>query len=251
MDGAGPAALPVQGHRAKPECPPPISRPLFVINFSSRHGWNQYASGLCWSRQTRDLDTIVSIGIVKMVAVEKNGNRLERGHGHAGDSRSAGIAAAGRRRGADMQSRWFVAAGLTAGEAKNRWPLWELIGLRQEFSGARPRCCKVRDRSVFWRERREMSLSGHQKLGSRLAAQQKSALLADRRRSGNGVRGSNLYCDERDITSIDPSNVARDIAMVFQNYALYPHMTVFENMAYGAAHSRRLSREDISRRVQR
>ena len=45
---------------------------------------------------------------------------------------------------------------------------------------------------------------------------------------------------------MDPA--ARDIAMVFQNYALYPHMTVFENMSYGLR-IRGLPREDISRRV--
>jgi sn-glycerol 3-phosphate transport system ATP-binding protein len=37
--------------------------------------------------------------------------------------------------------------------------------------------------------------------------------------------------DGRDVTALEPAD--RDIAMVFQNYALYPHMTVFENMAYG------------------
>jgi sn-glycerol 3-phosphate transport system ATP-binding protein len=37
--------------------------------------------------------------------------------------------------------------------------------------------------------------------------------------------------DGRDVTKLEPAD--RDIAMVFQNYALYPHMTVFENMAYG------------------
>src|SRR3954452_22304698 len=40
-----------------------------------------------------------------------------------------------------------------------------------------------------------------------------------------------IVIDGRDVTHIDPA--ARDIAMVFQNYALYPHMTVFDNMAYG------------------
>src|SRR5271156_5392130 len=55
-----------------------------------------------------------------------------------------------------------------------------------------------------------------------------------------------IFLDGRDITSVDPS--ARDIAMVFQNYALYPHMTVFENMAYGLR-IRGLSGADISRRV--
>jgi len=40
----------------------------------------------------------------------------------------------------------------------------------------------------------------------------------------------------------------RDIAMVFQNYALYPHMTVGENLAFGLK-MRRTSKEQISRRV--
>jgi sn-glycerol 3-phosphate transport system ATP-binding protein len=55
-----------------------------------------------------------------------------------------------------------------------------------------------------------------------------------------------ISLEGRDITSVDPS--ARDIAMVFQNYALYPHMTVFDNMAYGLR-IRGLSREDIAQRV--
>ena len=50
----------------------------------------------------------------------------------------------------------------------------------------------------------------------------------------------------RDVTQLDPSE--RDIAMVFQNYALYPHMTVFDNMAYGLR-IRGLSRTDIRTRV--
>jgi len=41
----------------------------------------------------------------------------------------------------------------------------------------------------------------------------------------------------------------RDIAMVFQNYALYPHMTVFDNMAFGLK-LRKLEKEEINRRVQ-
>jgi multiple sugar transport system ATP-binding protein len=40
----------------------------------------------------------------------------------------------------------------------------------------------------------------------------------------------------------------RDIAMVFQNYALYPHMSVFDNMAFGLRH-RRVPRDEIERRV--
>src|ERR1700761_1058487 len=51
----------------------------------------------------------------------------------------------------------------------------------------------------------------------------------------------------KDVTHLDPSE--RDIAMVFQNYALYPHMSVFDNMAYGLK-IRGLSKADIAARVQ-
>lgn len=40
-----------------------------------------------------------------------------------------------------------------------------------------------------------------------------------------------LYIDNKKVNHILPKD--RDIAMVFQNYALYPHMTVYENMAFG------------------
>ncbi|NBW68777.1 MAG: ATP-binding cassette domain-containing protein, partial [Betaproteobacteria bacterium] len=44
------------------------------------------------------------------------------------------------------------------------------------------------------------------------------------------------------VNDLEPSE--RDIAMVFQNYALYPHMSVFENMAYGLKIAK-VSQEDI------
>ncbi|MDW8444441.1 MAG: sn-glycerol-3-phosphate ABC transporter ATP-binding protein UgpC [Acetobacteraceae bacterium] len=50
------------------------------------------------------------------------------------------------------------------------------------------------------------------------------------------------------VNDIPPRD--RDIAMVFQNYALYPHMTVFENMAFGLK-LRGFPREEIARRVDR
>src|SRR5271167_4946991 len=55
-----------------------------------------------------------------------------------------------------------------------------------------------------------------------------------------------VLIDGRDVTDLDPS--ARDIAMVFQNYALYPHMSVFENMAYGLK-IRGLPRAEIRAKV--
>jgi sn-glycerol 3-phosphate transport system ATP-binding protein len=58
--------------------------------------------------------------------------------------------------------------------------------------------------------------------------------------------GGRILLDGRDVARLDPAE--RDIAMVFQNYALYPHMTVFDNMAYGLK-IRGLARDDIRRRV--
>jgi sn-glycerol 3-phosphate transport system ATP-binding protein len=50
------------------------------------------------------------------------------------------------------------------------------------------------------------------------------------------------------VNELEPAD--RDIAMVFQNYALYPHMTVFNNMAYGLK-IRRMPKAEIEKRVQR
>ena len=45
------------------------------------------------------------------------------------------------------------------------------------------------------------------------------------------ISSGELYIDGNLVNNVAPKD--RDIAMVFQNYALYPHMTVFENMAFG------------------
>src|SRR2546428_1592940 len=52
---------------------------------------------------------------------------------------------------------------------------------------------------------------------------------------------------ERVVNGVDPKD--RDIAMVFQNYALYPHMTVFDNMAFGLK-LRHFPKDEIKRRVE-
>jgi sn-glycerol 3-phosphate transport system ATP-binding protein len=45
------------------------------------------------------------------------------------------------------------------------------------------------------------------------------------------ISGGEIAIGDRVVNDVDPAD--RDIAMVFQNYALYPHMSVFDNMAYG------------------
>ena len=55
-----------------------------------------------------------------------------------------------------------------------------------------------------------------------------------------------LRIGEKMVNDVSPKD--RDIAMVFQNYALYPHMSVFDNMAFGLK-MRRMPRDEIRRRV--
>ena len=56
-----------------------------------------------------------------------------------------------------------------------------------------------------------------------------------------------LWIGDRLVNDIAPKD--RDIAMVFQNYALYPHMTVFENMAFGLK-LRKVPKDEIARKVE-
>jgi multiple sugar transport system ATP-binding protein len=60
------------------------------------------------------------------------------------------------------------------------------------------------------------------------------------------VDGGRIMIGDRDVTDLPPKQ--RDIAMVFQNYALYPHMTVAENMGF-ALRVAHVDRAEISRRV--
>ena len=62
------------------------------------------------------------------------------------------------------------------------------------------------------------------------------------------VSGGEISIGGRVVNDVEPSE--RDIAMVFQNYALYPHMSVFENMAYGLKIAKR-PKAEIDARVQK
>jgi len=62
------------------------------------------------------------------------------------------------------------------------------------------------------------------------------------------IDGGDLYIGDARVNDVTPSQ--RDIAMVFQDYALYPHMTVYDNMAFGLE-MRATPRDEIDRRVQR
>jgi len=61
------------------------------------------------------------------------------------------------------------------------------------------------------------------------------------------VTSGSIEIDGKEVNNLEPAE--RDIAMVFQNYALYPHMSVFQNMAYGLK-IRKMPKDEIRKRVE-
>ena len=61
------------------------------------------------------------------------------------------------------------------------------------------------------------------------------------------ISSGELIIDGKVVNDVEPKD--RDIAMVFQNYALYPHMTVFDNMAFGLK-LRKVPKEEITAKVE-
>jgi multiple sugar transport system ATP-binding protein len=62
------------------------------------------------------------------------------------------------------------------------------------------------------------------------------------------ITSGEIRIDEKVVNDLPPMD--RDIAMVFQNYALYPHMSVYDNMAFGLK-MRKFARDEIEKRVRR
>ena len=60
------------------------------------------------------------------------------------------------------------------------------------------------------------------------------------------ITAGDLFIGDTLVNDMEPKD--RDIAMVFQSYALYPHMTVYENMAFGLR-NRKMPEEEIKQRV--
>lgn len=60
------------------------------------------------------------------------------------------------------------------------------------------------------------------------------------------ISGGNIYIGDKKVNNVHPKD--RDIAFVFQSYALYPHMTVYENIAFGLK-MRHVSKDEIDEKV--
>ena len=217
MDGAGPLRflrdilLPVSAANVAA---------LFVILFV--YGWNQYLWPLVVAADPK-LDTVV-IGIVKMIGTE-TGDGLEPGDGDGG----AGVGGAGGRGGADAA----VVRQRTGGGGQVMATL-ALEGLRKSFGAVDI----LKGVDLTLADGEMLAIVGASGCG-------KSTLLRLVAGLETATSGQ-ISIDGRDVTGEDPSR--RDIAMVFQNYALYPHMSVFDNMAYGLR-IRGVSREAIRSKV--
>jgi multiple sugar transport system ATP-binding protein len=61
------------------------------------------------------------------------------------------------------------------------------------------------------------------------------------------VTSGTISIDDRPVNDVEPRH--RDIAMVFQSYALYPHLSVYDNMAFSLKYSRRVGKAEITKRV--
>jgi multiple sugar transport system ATP-binding protein len=64
-----------------------------------------------------------------------------------------------------------------------------------------------------------------------------------------GLTGGNIWVGDRQVNDLPPKE--RDIAMVFQSYALYPHMSVYQNLAFGLKRSGNFEKREIQQRVHR
>src|SRR5436853_5129531 len=97
----------------------------------------------------------------------------------------------------------------------------------------------VKDVNLHIRDKEFMVLVGPSGCGKTTALRMVAGL--------EEITGGEIRIGDRVVNGLAPKD--RDIAMVFQNYALYPHLSVFENMAFGLR-LRHLKRGDIRNRVE-
>lgn len=98
--------------------------------------------------------------------------------------------------------------------------------------------CAVKDCNIEVKDKEFVALVGPSGCGKSTTLRMIAGL--------EDISDGELYIDGKLVNNVPPKD--RDIAMVFQNYALYPHMTVYENMAFGLK-IQKLSKEEIDKRV--
>jgi multiple sugar transport system ATP-binding protein len=105
----------------------------------------------------------------------------------------------------------------------------------KQYGGGAP---VVRDLSLKIEDKELLVLVGPSGCGKSTALRMIAGL--------EGISGGDLFIDGERVNDTPPKD--RDVAMVFQSYALYPHMTCFENMAF-ALQLRRMKKADVQGRV--
>ncbi len=111
----------------------------------------------------------------------------------------------------------------------------KLENIRKEFDGG---VIAVRDISIDVKDKEFLVLVGPSGCGKSTTLRMIAGL--------ESISAGTLLIDDRVMNDVPPKD--RDIAMVFQNYALYPHMTVYENMAFGLK-LRKYPKPEIRERV--
>jgi multiple sugar transport system ATP-binding protein len=111
----------------------------------------------------------------------------------------------------------------------------KLENIRKEFEGG---VIAVRDISIDVNDREFLILVGPSGCGKSTTLRMIAGL--------EDISAGTLLIDNKVMNDVPPKD--RDIAMVFQNYALYPHMTVYENMAFGLK-LRKFPKHEIRERV--
>src|SRR3954452_19044747 len=111
----------------------------------------------------------------------------------------------------------------------------KLTNLNKKFDGTHA----VKDVNLEIRDREFVVLVGPSGCGKTTTLRMVAGL--------EDITSGEVSIDGRVVTDLAPMD--RDIAMVFQNYALYPHMSVHDNMAFGLK-MRKFDRSEIQKRVQ-
>jgi len=111
----------------------------------------------------------------------------------------------------------------------------KLINIEKEYEGG---VKAVKNLSLFIKDKEFVVLVGPSGCGKSTTLRMIAGL--------EEISSGELYIDEKEVSQLHPKK--REIAMVFQNYALYPHMTVYENMAFGLK-IKHVKKEEIKERV--